>query len=62
MTAKRIERVEGLALSINNQEIGVLAHYSGGKNILVFSPDYIALPSNKRHTFTVSQLVDVTCN
>ncbi|PHR63347.1 MAG: phosphatidylinositol kinase [Idiomarina sp.] len=58
MTTKRIEQVEGLSLSINNQEIGVISHYSGGKNIFVFSPDYTALPSNKRNTFTMSQLID----
>lgn len=54
---KRTEQVEGLRLSILGQEVGVLVHYSGGKNILVFSPAYLALPPNKRHTFTLSQLV-----
>lgn len=58
MKTKRIEHVEGLSLSINNQEIGVISHYSGGKNILVFSPDYVALPAKKRNTFTMSQLVN----
>lgn len=58
MKTKRIEHVEGLSLSINNQEIGVISHYSGGKNILVFSPDYVALPAEKRNTFTMSQLVN----
>jgi len=58
MKTKRIEYVEGLSLSINNQEIGVISHYSGGKNILVFSPDYVALPAKKRNTFTMSQLVN----
>ena len=37
MTAtKRLESVEGLKLSLNGQDIGVLTHYSGGKNIFVF--------------------------
>lgn len=58
MNLKRVEHVEGLSLSIGNQEIGVISHYSGGKNILVFSPNYIALPANKRNTFTISQLID----
>ncbi|MDC2891038.1 HipA N-terminal domain-containing protein [Psychrosphaera algicola] len=58
MNTKRIEHVEGLSLSIGNQEIGVISHYSGGKNILVLSPNYIALPANKRNTFTMSQLID----
>lgn len=58
MNTKRVEHVEGLSLSIGNQEIGVISHYSGGKNILVFSPNYIALPANKRNTFTMSQLID----
>jgi len=58
MKTKRIEYVEGLSLSIDNQEIGVISHYSGGKNILAFSPDYVALPAEKRNTFTMSQLVN----
>ena len=58
MSPKRVEHVEGLRLSIGTQEIGVISHYSGGKNILVFSPNYIALPANKRNTFTMSQLID----
>lgn len=58
MNTKRKEYVEGLRLSINNQEVGVISHYSGGKNILVFSPDYIVLPNSKRNTFTMSQLID----
>ena len=56
--AKRIENVEGLRLSINGQEIGVLTHYSGGKNIFVFSPNYIALPEPERQTTTLTQLVN----
>ncbi len=30
-------------LSLNGQDIGVLTHYSGGKNISVFSPDYLGI-------------------
>ncbi|WP_322406989.1 HipA N-terminal domain-containing protein [Idiomarina sp. PL1-037] len=58
MKTKRSELVEGLSLSIDNQEIGVISHYSGGKNILAFSPNYVALPAEKRNTFTMSQLVN----
>jgi len=59
MTAKkRIESVEGLRLSLNGQDIGVLTHYSGGKNIFVFSPDYVALAKTERQTFTLTQLAN----
>ena len=57
-TKKRIERVEGLRLSLNGQDIGVLTHYSGGKNIFVFSPDYVALAKTERQTFTMTQLAN----
>ena len=55
---KRTESVEGLKLSLNGQEIGVLTHYSGGKNIFVFSPDYVALAKTERQTFTMTQLAN----
>ncbi len=55
---KRIESVEGLRLSLNGQDIGVLTHYSGGKNIFVFSPDYVALAKTERQTFTMTQLAN----
>ena len=59
MTAKkRIESVEGLRLSLNGQDIGVLTHYSGGKNIFVFSPDYVTLAKTERQTFTLTQLAN----
>ncbi|MFT5297014.1 MAG: serine/threonine-protein kinase HipA [Colwellia sp.] len=59
MTAtKRIENVEGLALSINGQNIGILTHYSSGRNIFVFSPEYKALAPSVRQTFTMTQLGD----
>lgn len=56
--AKKMERVEGLRLSLKGQEIGVLTHYSGGKNILVFSPDYTTLAKTERNTFTMTQLAN----
>lgn len=59
MTAKkRMESVEGLRLSLNGQDIGVLTHYYGGKNIFVFSPDYVALAKTERQTFTMTQLAN----
>lgn len=56
--AKRIESVEGLRLLLNGQEVGILTHYSGGKNIVVFSPDYIALDKTSRNTLTMTQLAN----
>ena len=57
-STKRTESVEGLRLSLNGQEIGALTHYSGGKNIFGFSPDYAALTKNERQTFTITQLAN----
>ena len=56
--SKRIENIEGLRISVNDQEVGVLTHYSGGKNIFVFSPNYIALPESERQTTTLTQLAN----
>jgi len=55
---KRTESVEGLRLSLNGQDVGVLTHYSGGKNIFVFSPNYVALATAERQTFTMTQLAN----
>lgn len=54
----REEKVEGLALNLHGHNIGVLAHYAGGKNILSFNPDYIGLANQDRPTFTLTQLLD----
>ena len=56
--AKKIESVAGLRLLLDGQEVGILTHYSGGKNIVVFSPDYIALAKTARNTFTMTQLAN----
>ncbi|MGQ4276481.1 type II toxin-antitoxin system HipA family toxin [Pseudidiomarina sp. E22-M8] len=53
---KHIESVAGLKLTLGSQELAVLTHYSGGKNILVFSPNYLTLPVEQRHPFTLTQL------
>ncbi len=55
---KRKEEVAGLRLLLADQQVGVLTHYSGGKNILVFSPDYVTLPKAHRHTLTLTQLLN----
>ncbi len=47
-----IETVEVLKLSLHNKVLGHLAGYQGGKNILVFDPEYIDDPN--RSTFTLS--------
>ncbi|MGR7921293.1 type II toxin-antitoxin system HipA family toxin [Zobellella denitrificans] len=54
----RTEYVEALQLSLHGQPVGILAHYSGGKNILTFDPGYRALPAALRPTFTLTQLVN----
>ena len=46
----RTETVEALRLSLHDRRIGVLTHYSGGKNILTFDPEYAALPYVKGET------------
>ncbi|MGI2111833.1 type II toxin-antitoxin system HipA family toxin [Shewanella frigidimarina] len=53
----QIESVEALSLSINNQMVAILTHYSGGKNIMKFAPEYLALPSKTRPTLTLTQLL-----
>lgn len=58
ISTKRTESVEGLRLLLNGQEVGVLTHYSGGKNIFVFSPDYAALAQTERQIFTMTQLAN----
>lgn len=49
------ESVEALALYLHDQQIGVLAHYSGSRNILTFDPAYAALPESVRPVFTLTQ-------
>jgi len=52
---QKMESVEALALYLYEQRIGVLAHYSGSRNILTFDPAYTALPDHIRPVFTLSQ-------
>ncbi|AEF43748.1 HipA N-terminal domain protein [Serratia sp. AS12] len=52
---RQVESVQALALMLHQVRIGVLAHYSGGKNILTFDPQYLALPEASRPLFTLRQ-------
>lgn len=52
---QQVESVQALALILHHVRIGVLAHYSGGKNILTFDPQYLALPEAIRPLFTLRQ-------
>ncbi|QGH60690.1 type II toxin-antitoxin system HipA family toxin [Serratia proteamaculans] len=52
---RQVESVQALALVLHHVRIGVLAHYSGGKNILTFDPQYLALPEAIRPLFTLRQ-------
>ncbi|WP_299010365.1 type II toxin-antitoxin system HipA family toxin [uncultured Shewanella sp.] len=56
--SKQIEQVEGLNIQLHGIDIGVLAHYAGGKNILSFNPKYIAMPKHERPVLTLRQLQD----
>jgi len=49
------ESVEALELTLHGQRVGIIAHYSGGKNILTFDPEYAAMPEGRRPTMTLTQ-------
>ncbi|PML85191.1 type II toxin-antitoxin system HipA family toxin [Vibrio breoganii] len=55
---KPIEKVEGLAIHLHGVRVGVIAHYAGGKNILTYDPEFIAMSSKSRPVFTLRQLFD----
>lgn len=50
------EFIEGLELILHGTRVGVLVHYSGGKNTLTFDPDYQRIPRSHRPVFTLTQL------
>ncbi|QBZ83847.1 Serine/threonine-protein kinase HipA [Hydrogenovibrio crunogenus] len=54
---KRHEDVAALRITLQGVEIGVLTHYTGGKNILTFSPDYIAIPEYLKPTISLRQII-----
>jgi len=56
--SKQIETVEGLNIQLHGVDVAVIAHYAGGKNILTFSPEFVAMPTDKRPVFTLRQLLD----
>ncbi len=51
------EFTEALELFLHGQRIGVLVHYSGGRNLFSFDPDYIQMPSSERPIFTLTQKI-----
>ena len=54
-TNRLVESVEALQLTLHGQRIGILTHYTGGKNILAFDPEYTALREQNRPTITLTQ-------
>ena len=59
-TANRLmESVEALQLTLHGQRLGILTHYTGGKNILTFDPEYKALREPNRPTMTLTQRMDI---
>ncbi|WP_165856290.1 type II toxin-antitoxin system HipA family toxin [Marinobacter sp. JSM 1782161] len=57
---ERQEAVEGLAIELYGERIGVLVHYAGGRNILTFDPAYVEGVANdpsRRPTATLTQQV-----
>jgi len=56
MTERRQESVEALRISLHGQTIGVLAHFSGGKNILTFDPGYVRMAPREGPLATLTQL------
>ncbi len=56
MAERRREAVEALKLSLHGQSVGVLAHFSGGKNILSFDPAYVRLAPKRGPLMTLTQL------
>ena len=45
--SKQIEKVEGLNIQLHGIDVAVIAHYAGGKNILTFNPEFVALGSTE---------------
>ncbi|MCU5782576.1 HipA N-terminal domain-containing protein [Alcanivorax balearicus MACL04] len=52
---KQRESVEALSLTLHGQRVGIVSHYAGGKNILVFDPAFAAMPAAP--VFTLSQTI-----
>ena len=54
-----VEAAEALQLTLHGQRVGILTHYTGGKNILTFDPEYKALREPNRPTMTLTQRMDI---
>lgn len=57
-TGRQIESVEALQLTLHGQKVGILTHYTGGRNILSFDPEYRALREQDRPTMTLTQRIN----
>lgn len=57
-TNRQAESVEALQLTLHGQKVGILTHYTGGKNILTFGPEYRALREQDRPTMTLTQRIN----
>ena len=55
---KNLEKVEALRISLHDWDVGVLTHYAGGKNILTFHPEFVAMPERERPIVTLRQKFD----
>lgn len=60
MRQHKQESVEALALTLGNERIGILAHYTGSKNILTFDPAYLTKSISQRQTFTLTQKTNIS--
>ena len=58
-TSRQAESVEALQLTLHGQKVGILTHYTGGKNILTFDPEYRALREQDRPAMTLTQRIDL---
>ncbi|WP_427981182.1 type II toxin-antitoxin system HipA family toxin [Agarivorans sp.] len=56
--SKQTEKVEGLNIQLHGIDVAVIAHYAGGKNILMFNPEFVAMPTEKQPVFSLRQLRD----
>ena len=57
-SGRQVEAVEALELTLHGERVGIITHYSGGKNILTFDPEYRAVPEDTRATMTLTQRMD----
>ena len=57
-TNRQAESVAALQLTLHGQKVGILTHYTGGRNILSFDPEYRALREQDRPTMTLTQRIN----